>query len=92
MTLKEATSARHAAKVEGSLALIEETKVVLEDIYDPVDMAKLKVDYMEALIISKGQILEKGPKAFQVDQLKKLLDVDPFHPFSPHVQMKYYKN
>ena len=66
--------------------------MVLEDISSPVDMTKLKVDYLEYMIRSKGQIPEKGPKAVQVDQLKKLLDSDPFCLFSPHVQMKYYKN
>ena len=63
--------------------------MALEDISSPVDMTKLKVDYLEEMICSKGQIPEKGPKAVQVDQLKKLLDSDPFHLFLPHVQMKY---
>ena len=90
--LKEETAARPVANVEGSLALVEEAKVALEDISSPVDMTKLKVDYLEEMICSKGQIPEKGPKAVQVDQLKKLLDSDPFHLFSSHVQMKYYKN
>ena len=90
--LKEETAARPVANVEGSLALVEEAKVALEDISSPVDMTKLNVDYLEEMICSKGQIPEKGPKAVQVDQLKKLLDSDPFHLFSSHVQMKYYKN
>ena len=90
--LKEETAARPAANVEGILALVEEAKVELEDISSPVDMTELNVDYLGELIRYKGQIPEKGPKAFQVDHLKKLLDSDPFQLFSPHVQMKYYKN
>ena len=88
--LKEATAARHAVKVEGILALVEEANVTLEDLSVPMDMYKLNVDYLEALILYKGQIPEKVPYAVQVDQLKKLLDADPFNPFSSHVQMIYY--
>ena len=47
--LKEATAARHAAKVEGSLALVEEAKVPFRVLSDPVDVAKLKVDYLESM-------------------------------------------
>ena len=74
------------------MALVDESNMELEYLYVPVNMTKLKVDYLEEIIRSKGQIPEKGPKAVQVDQLKKLLDSDPFHLFSSHVQMKYYKN
>ena len=90
--LKEATAACHTKKVEGVLALVEEAKVLLESLSTPVYVAKLKVDYLEAMIHSKVQIPEKGSKAFQVDQLKKMLDADIFHPFSRHVQMKYCNN
>ena len=38
--LKEETAARPVANVEGSLALVEEAKVALEDISSPVDMTK----------------------------------------------------
>ena len=61
--------------------MVEETKVELEALSNLVDVAKLKVDYLEALIRSKGQIPEKVTKAAQVYQLKKLLDADLFHPF-----------
>ena len=54
--LKEATAARHAVKVEGGLALVEEASLVFEDLSAPVYMSKLKVDYLEALIRYKGQI------------------------------------
>ena len=63
--LKEATASRHAVNVEESLALVEESKVALEALSAPVDMSKLKVDYPEALIYSKGKIPEKGPKTVQ---------------------------
>ena len=66
--------------------------MALEDISYPVDMTTLKVDYLEELILCKGQIPEKVPKTVQVDQLKKLLDSDPFHLFPPDVQMKYHIN
>ena len=89
--LKEATDTLHAVKVEGSLDLVEEEHVSLEALSALVDVAKLKVNYLEALILSNGQIPYKVPKEVHVDQLKKLLDTDPFHPFSPHVQMKCYK-
>ena len=72
--------------------LVEKSKVALESLSALMDVVKLKVYYLEALIRSKGQIIEKGPKSVQVYQMKKLLDTDPFHPFSPHVQMKYYNN
>ena len=49
--LKEATAARHAAMVEGRLASVEEGKVTLRALSDPVDVAKLKVDYLELLSI-----------------------------------------
>ena len=74
------------------MALVDESNMELEYLYVPVNMTKLKVDYLEEIIRSKGQIPEKGPKAVQVDQLKKLLDSDPFHLFSSHVQIEYYKN
>ena len=90
--LKESTAVPHATKVEGRLALVEKSKVALESLSALMDVVKLKVYYLEALIRSKGQIIEKGPKSVQVYQMKKLLDTDPFHPFSPHVQMKYYNN
>ena len=70
VALKEDTAARTTANVEGSLALVEEAKVMLEDISSPVNMTKLKVDYLEYMIRSKGQIPEKGPKAVQVDQVR----------------------
>ena len=44
--LKEATVARHAAKVEGGLALFEDSKLGLEDISSLAGVVKLKVDYM----------------------------------------------
>ena len=84
--------ARYALKVEGSLDLVEEAKLDLEAFYTLVDVAKMNVDYLEALIRSKGKFPEKGPIEAQVDQLEKLLGADQFHPFSPHVQMKYYNN
>ena len=62
MALKEATAARHAARVERSLDLVEEAKLALEDLSSPVEVTKLKVDYLEELIRSKGQNPEKGPK------------------------------
>ena len=54
------------------MTLVEEANVTLEALYDPVDMTKLKVDYLEELIHSKGQIPEKRPKTVQVYQLKNL--------------------
>ena len=54
--MKEETAARHAPKVEGSLALVEESKVALEDLSALADITKLKVDYLEFLICDKGQI------------------------------------
>ena len=72
--------------------MVEKSKVALKALSALVDVAKLRVDYLEVLICSKVKILEKVPKAVQVDQLKKLLDADPFHSFSPHVQIKYYNN
>ena len=39
--MKEATTAHHVAKVEGSLALVDEAKVELEAISAPVDVVKL---------------------------------------------------
>ena len=86
--LKEDINAHRAAKVEGILALVEESNVELEYLSSLVDMTKLKVYYLEYLIFYKYQIPEKGPKAVQVDQLKKLLDSDPFHLFSPHLNMR----
>ena len=74
------------------MALVEEGNLILEELSTPAEMVKLKVDFLEALIHYNGQISEKGTKAVQVDQLKKLLDADPFHLFSPLVQMKYYNN
>ena len=44
--LKEATVARHAAKVEVGLALFEDSKLGLEDISSLAGVVKLKVDYM----------------------------------------------
>ena len=90
--VKEATAAHHVAKMEGRLDFVEEANMALEALSTLADMVKLKVDYLEALIRYKGEIPEKGPKLLQVDQLKKLLDADTFRPFSPHVQIKYYKN
>ena len=90
--MKEETTVCHATKVEGGLALVEESEVILEALSELLDVAKLKMDYLEVLIRSKVQIPEKVPKAVQVYQLKKLLDADPFQLFSPHVQMKYYNN
>ena len=90
--MKEENSALHVAKVEGILALVEEANVVLESLSPLVDVAKMNVYYLELMIRYKGEIPEKVTKSFQVDQLNKLLDADPFHPFSPHVQMKYYNN
>ena len=90
--MKEATAASHTVKVEGGLALVEEAIVAFEDLSAPVDISKLKVDYLEALIRYKGQIPKKVTDAVHVDQLKKLLDADQFHPFSPHVQIIYYNN
>ena len=72
--------------------MVEKSKVALKSLSALVDVAKLRVDYLEVLICSKVKILEKVPKVVQVDKLKKLLDADPFHSFSPHVQMKYYNN
>ena len=66
--------------------------MALEDISAPVDMTKMELNYLEYLIRYGGQIPEKIPNAVQVDQLKKLLDSDTFHLFSPHVQIKYYNN
>ena len=66
--------------------------MALKSISSLVDVAKLKADYMEAMIGSEGQIPDKLSMAVKVDQLKKLLDADPFHPFSPNVKIKYYNN
>ena len=41
--MKEATTARHATNVKGSLALVEEAKVELEALSYPVDVSKVKV-------------------------------------------------
>ena len=92
VALKEETAACHSAKVEGNLDLVEEARVALEALSDPVDVETLRVDYLEVLIRSKGQIPEKGPNEVQLDQLKKLLDAYPFHLFSPYIQIKYYNN
>ena len=56
MTLKEATAACHAAKVKGSLVLVEEGKVALEALSTRLDLSKLIIDCMEAMIRSKSQI------------------------------------
>ena len=56
VAFKEATAASHDAEVEGILALVEESKLSLEDLSDPVYVAKLKVNFMESLIRYKGQI------------------------------------
>ena len=42
--LKEETATRHAPKVEGILALVEEAKVALKDLSAPVYITKMKVD------------------------------------------------
>ena len=64
----------------------------LEALSSPVVVTKMKVDELEVKIRSKGQIPLKGPKAVQVYQLNKLLDVDIFPPLLPQVQMEYYNN
>ena len=57
--MKEATAARHYTKVEGGLDLVKDAKFALKALSARVDVAKLKVDYLEALIRYRGQIPEK---------------------------------
>ena len=47
--------------------MAEEAKVALEDLSAPVDMIKLRVDYLEDLICFKVQIPEKGQKVLHMD-------------------------
>lgn len=70
---KENAASKRAKKVADSVALVPEALEALEALTAPVDLSKLTVAHLYALIRSKGQIPDKGKKGIQVEQLKALL-------------------